>query len=98
MISPESKDLIEKLLSPDYTKRFGYNSVSEIKNHPFFNNFNWNIKNQVPFYVPNKPNLKIKESYSLKKQILNRFKNNEINSVHSFDTIIRFDALKDHTT
>ena len=35
-MTPESKDLIEKLLDPDPQKRLGANGVDEIKNHPWF--------------------------------------------------------------
>jgi serine/threonine protein kinase len=35
-ISPEAYDLIQKLLTPDYTKRIGHDDIEDIKNHPFF--------------------------------------------------------------
>jgi serine/threonine protein kinase len=36
MMTPEAKDLILKLLEPDYTKRLGCNGTVEIKHHAFF--------------------------------------------------------------
>lgn len=35
-MTPESKDLIEKLLNPDPEKRLGANGIEEIKAHPWF--------------------------------------------------------------
>ena len=40
-ISPEAKDLIEKLLVSDPEQRLGKNSMSEIKNHRFFKSFSY---------------------------------------------------------
>ena len=35
-MTPEAKDLIDKLLELDRKKRLGTKGVEEIKNHPFF--------------------------------------------------------------
>eukprot|EP01102_Stenamoeba_stenopodia_P019851 TRINITY_DN7584_c0_g1_i2.p1 TRINITY_DN7584_c0_g1~~TRINITY_DN7584_c0_g1_i2.p1 ORF type:complete len:1360 (+),score=248.69 TRINITY_DN7584_c0_g1_i2:678-4757(+) len=40
-MSEEAKDLISKLLHPDPSKRLGSNGVQEIKDHPFFDDVNW---------------------------------------------------------
>ncbi|KRX00728.1 Protein kinase-like domain [Pseudocohnilembus persalinus] len=40
-MSPELKDLIEKLLDMDYTIRLGANGAQEIKEHPWFKGINW---------------------------------------------------------
>lgn len=40
-MSPECKDLIDKLLNMDYKKRLGAKGVQEIKNHPWFSNIRW---------------------------------------------------------
>lgn len=46
MISPEAKDLIEKLLNKDIMSRLGADGADEIKSHVFFKGINWaNIKN-----------------------------------------------------
>lgn len=34
-------DFMNKLLISDYKKRIGYNNINELKNHSFFNGFNW---------------------------------------------------------
>lgn len=39
--SPSCIDFINKLIITDNKKRIGYNSIEELKNHEFFNNFNW---------------------------------------------------------
>lgn len=36
MMTPEAKDLIERLLTMDPKKRLGANGVQEIKDHPWF--------------------------------------------------------------
>jgi hypothetical protein len=40
-ISDEAKDMINSFLRVDPTKRLGANGFDEIKNHPFFRNFDW---------------------------------------------------------
>jgi hypothetical protein len=35
-MSPEAKDLIMRLLEPNYKKRLGAKSASQIKSHKFF--------------------------------------------------------------
>jgi serine/threonine protein kinase len=58
-INPVLKDFIFKLLIKDPTKRLGYNSFSDIKNHTWFNSVDWNIiKNKIaisPFSIQKKP-------------------------------------------
>ena len=34
--SPDTKDLIQRLLTKDPNKRLGSRSADEVKNHPFF--------------------------------------------------------------
>jgi len=51
-VSPAARDLIEKLLC-DQTHRLGYESVEEIKTHPFFKGFDWeNIRAQKAPVIP----------------------------------------------
>lgn len=53
-ISPEAKDLILKLLVLDPTKRLGYNSIDEIKFHPYFDDLDWdNVYQEEAEFVPN---------------------------------------------
>ena len=60
-ISPEAEDLIIKLVN-NPNKRLGKNGASEIKNHPFFKNVDWeNIRNVKPPFIPN-----LKNSYDTK--------------------------------
>lgn len=35
-MSPEAKDLLQGLLTPDPEKRLGHHSIDDIKSHPFF--------------------------------------------------------------
>lgn len=65
-MTPECKDLIEKLLTMDHTKRLGAKGASEIKSHPWFkstdNNKNilltklykWNCKLNTLLSIANK--------------------------------------------
>ncbi|KAJ3450121.1 non-specific serine/threonine protein kinase [Anaeramoeba flamelloides] len=53
-VSDEAKDLISKLVcSPK--DRLGNNGVQEIKNHPFFNDIDWDLvekRQKEPLYIP----------------------------------------------
>lgn len=40
-LSPQAKDLIQKLLVDDPSQRLGSKSFDDIKNHPFFAETNW---------------------------------------------------------
>lgn len=56
-MSPEAKDLIEKLLEPRPEKRL--TSIKELKLHPFFKGIDWdNIKSTNPPMVPKLNNMK----------------------------------------
>ena len=69
-LSFEAEDLIVKLIN-NPNKRLGKNGVSEIKNHPFFKDIDWeNIRNMKPPFIP-----KIKNSYDTK--YFETFKENE---------------------
>ena len=64
--SEEAKDLINKLLNVDPTKRLGYgkNGVEELKSHPYFKDVNWEkLKNmeETPPFIP-----EIRDSMDLK--------------------------------
>ncbi|OUM51964.1 hypothetical protein BVG19_g1110 [[Candida] boidinii] len=50
--------LIKGLLNRDPRKRLGYNGVSEIKNHPFFDDVDWNKLNSKGYIPPYKPPVK----------------------------------------
>eukprot|EP00884_Botryococcus_braunii_P021670 jgi/Botrbrau1/8187/Bobra.357_2s0030.1 len=51
VVSEECKDLIRKLLSRDPMQRLGHNGASEIKEHPFFRDMDWNslLRNKAAF-------------------------------------------------
>lgn len=54
-ISSELKDLMNRLLQADPTKRLGYNGTSEVMRHSFFKGINWNLvgnKRVNPPYIP----------------------------------------------
>ncbi|KAG2497547.1 hypothetical protein HYH03_004294 [Edaphochlamys debaryana] len=53
-VSEEARDLIEKLLIKDVSKRLGTRTgANEIKAHPWFKSINWALlRNEVPPYVP----------------------------------------------
>ena len=48
MLSPESHDLIERLLTLDPEKRLGNNGIKELKEHSFFSEFNWDKIMEMP--------------------------------------------------
>ncbi len=41
-VSPEARDLMEKLMCTDSKARLGSNGAEEVKSHPFFAGINWN--------------------------------------------------------
>ena len=42
-ISKEGKDIIYRLLQKDPQKRLGSKGIEEIKQHPWFNQINWDL-------------------------------------------------------
>ena len=59
-MSPESEDLIKKLIEPDPKLRLGKNGMEEITSHPFFKDFDWNnIRKMEAPLIPKKPNFSI---------------------------------------
>eukprot|EP01133_Synstelium_polycarpum_P017404 gene17404-20763_t len=57
-LSPESQDLLEKLLVPDPKKRLGTGGVAEIQNHPFFELIPWRMLESKMITPPFKPTIK----------------------------------------
>ncbi|KAL6939009.1 hypothetical protein ACO0OL_000632 [Hanseniaspora opuntiae] len=56
-ITPEAKDLIKRLLVVNPKDRIGYNDIDEIKNHPYFDDVDWdNVYMEEAEFVPNVSN------------------------------------------
>lgn len=52
-LSPEARDLIDKLLVSSPAERLGVNGADEIKSHPYFSNVDWNhVYEEEPSFVP----------------------------------------------
>ncbi|ODO12074.1 hypothetical protein I350_00859 [Cryptococcus amylolentus CBS 6273] len=52
-ISPEARDLIDKLLCADPHRRLGAGGAGEVKSHPFLATINWDtIATEEPSFVP----------------------------------------------
>ncbi len=73
-------DFVNKLLEINPEKRLGKNGIQEIKNHPFFQNFNWKCiqyykSGKSPFSIKNLKNEK-KEKAINKKLYNNNYLNN----------------------
>ena len=70
-------DFVNKLLEIDPNKRLGRNGIKEIKNHKFFNDFDWKSiyyykSRKSPFYIENKKgNEKNKFEKNISYQITN---------------------------
>lgn len=48
-LSFAAKDLIDRCLEPDPSKRLGVNGAQEVKNHPYFKGINWEgLRKQTP--------------------------------------------------
>ena len=73
-VGKKAKDLIEKLFVGDPKKRLGYNSADEVKNHPFFNDIDFNKvlnKEYKPPFIPqldNEIDLKYFDQISIAEQ------------------------------
>lgn len=62
-------DFLNKLIITDYKKRIGYNNILELKNHSWFNGFNWN----------NLSNKTIKSPLNFKNNYFNQTKCSKFN-------------------
>ncbi|KAA8542850.1 hypothetical protein F0562_024002 [Nyssa sinensis] len=52
-MSPEAQDLIDRLLTEDPHQRLGASGASEVKQHPFFRDINWDtLARQKAAFVP----------------------------------------------
>jgi len=52
-MSAEARDLIQRLLEPDPSKRLGARGAAEVKAHPFFRDIDFeHVRNQPPAFVP----------------------------------------------
>jgi len=52
-MSAEARDLIQRLLEPDPSKRLGARGAAEVKAHPFFRDVDFeHVRNQPPAFVP----------------------------------------------
>ncbi|KAM1638237.1 hypothetical protein FF1_015956 [Malus domestica] len=52
-MSPEAQDLIDQLLTEDPNQRLGARGASEVKQHPFFKDINWDtLARQKAAFVP----------------------------------------------
>ena len=55
-ITPDARDLIDKLLITDPHQRLGAKGAQEVKNHPFFKTVNWSTLLEEPrdhIFLPN---------------------------------------------
>jgi serine/threonine protein kinase len=65
-------DFINKLIINDYKKRIGFQSINELKNHSFFQNFNWNDLKEKKINSP----LNFRSKYFKKSKCLELKNNN----------------------
>jgi serum/glucocorticoid-regulated kinase 2 len=56
-ISEDLEDLIKKLLQKEPSKRIGFNNISEIKEHPWFKDINWEEVMSLKIQPPIKPEI-----------------------------------------
>jgi len=71
VFSKHAKDLLEKLLERNPSKRLGANGVDEIKDHPFFSEINWDKLYKRKIKPPFIPKDNIKNSSKFNKSIHN---------------------------
>ena len=87
-LSPELKDLLIKLLEEDVNKRIGVKNFNEIKEHPFFNNIDWDSINNKNIEPPLNL-IKIKNDFEENKgfKYKNKTNNNKENKNFNFNFI-----------
>lgn len=81
-------DFINKLIETDPRKRFGYKSINEIKNHPWFNGFNWYKfeKKQIPSpfnFVKGSFNNSVYYKYKKINRMITKFKSNHKTTLYN---------------
>jgi len=70
-MTPEARDLIDRLLCMDPSKRLGSNGSDEIKEHPFFEDIDWgNLLTQEAVFVPKSVDVEDTEYFSSKVALL----------------------------
>ena len=68
-LTPEAKDLIEKLLVVDPAKRLGAKGIQEIKDHPYFKNVDWDhVYDEEASFVPTIDNPEDTDYFDLRGQ------------------------------
>jgi serum/glucocorticoid-regulated kinase 2 len=56
-VGSKARSLLTKLLERDPAKRLGYNGAEEIRNHPFFEDINWQKLLAKEYQMPFKPQI-----------------------------------------
>ena len=83
LVSQNIKNLIKRLLTKKLEERLGYNKgYEEIKNHPFFKDFNFDDLLEKKIESPYKPNKKDIES------------NKIIKEKYTFEDLIKYGMVK----
>ena len=91
-------DFINKLIIADYKKRIGFHDIDELKNHEFFNNFNWNsfinkrIKSPFSHMTPKNPK-KCENIYNFTKREF--LSNNILKNETLRNIFINYDRIND---
>jgi len=74
-VTPEAKDLIDKLLVLDQTKRLGANGAEEIMNHRYFKGVDWvNLKSKPAPIIPEKKNASDTSNFTRIQQVTDKDK------------------------
>ena len=84
--SNELYDFLNGLLEFDNNKRLGRGGISELKSHPFFNEFNWKQLFQKTKPAPMIPKLFSKQHYNNQINSLNNNNDEMISSKNTSDT------------
>ncbi|KAF3928015.1 hypothetical protein AA313_de0200926 [Arthrobotrys entomopaga] len=73
-VSPEVKDLMNKLMCIDQEKRLGARGADEIKNHPWFDGIKWDqILNDVASFIPAPKDIEDTEYFDTRGASLTEF-------------------------
>ncbi|KAG0047963.1 hypothetical protein BGZ83_007078 [Gryganskiella cystojenkinii] len=74
-ISPEARDFMERLLCPVPEQRLGFNGADEVKEHPFFQEIDWEtLLTERPAFVPAPANVEDTDYFDVRGAKMGSFK------------------------
>lgn len=91
-VSPEAHDFMERLMALDPARRLGANGAEEVKNHPFFNDINWDtVTSSEAAFIPQVTDAESTDYFDPRGAVLQIFNDDEplsllAGAIHKADT------------